>query len=141
MACEHCYAYVYDMLVRPMPRFNTFMFAPLINLKRGMRRPHDFVDGFIRAGSSPKEAHRLAVLFTEAGGVTRPKKMTISSPLPIASIWVDLKLKEIGDLQELHFLHMGGFKPEPLVAVPPPAPAPAPTGLRIRIPKRRNSIT
>jgi hypothetical protein len=113
MECPYCYAYVYDQLCRPVPHRNTFLFAPLVNLERGMKDPHPFVSNFIRASKDPKEIGHVALMFTEAGGVSRPKRMRIQ-PLLVARMWVVEKLKEIGDVDSVHFLHSGGFEPQPL---------------------------
>jgi hypothetical protein len=132
MECPYCYAYVYDQLSRPAPHHRTFFFQMLINLKRGLRDTHSFVGPFMRATSDPKEIGHIALLFVEAGGVSRPKRMKVN-PLVIAHMFVQDKLKDIGDLDQIHFLHTEGFEPEP---PEPPAPPPK-LGLFIRIPKRR----
>ena len=137
MECPYCYAYVYDQLSRPVPHHRTFLFEMLINLKRGLRDTHSFVRPFMRATTDPKEIGHIAVLFVEAGGVSRPKRMKLACPLPIARMWIQDKLKDIGDLDQIHFLHTEGFEPAPPA---PPAPPPK-MALSIRIPKRRNSIT
>ena len=129
MACPYCYAYVYDQLCRPAPHRRTFSFEGLINLKRGMRNPHAYVNMFMRASADPKECSHIALAFVESGGVMRPGRMKIN-PLCVARMWIDEKMKEIGDVDQIHYLHTVGFEPEP----PPPK-------LSIRIPKRRNSIT
>jgi hypothetical protein len=135
MDCPYCYAYVYDQLSRPAPHHHTFLFEMLINLKRGLRDKHAFVRPFMRAITDPKEVGHIAILFVEAGGVTRPKRMKLDCPLPIARLWAEQKLRDIGDLDQLHFIHIHGVQPEP------PPPPPSKTGLSIRIPKRRNSIS
>lgn len=134
--CPKCYAYVYDTIVRPPPFRDTFIYAAVINTKRGLRDVHSFIPDLIRAIEDDLEIPGIAVRFVEAGGICRPKCVNPKYVIPIAEMWVNIKLKEIGDLDQIHFLHSGGCEPE---SVKEPDPAPAP--LRIRIPRRRNSIT
>jgi hypothetical protein len=43
-------------------------------------------------------------------------------------LWMQGRIKDLGNMAEIHFEHSGGFAPEP-----PPAPSGLP--LRIRIPR------
>jgi len=138
--CSKCYAYVHDTLLRPPPFRDTFIYAPVINTKRGLRDVHSFIPDFIRATNDTQEIPGIAVHFMEAGGIFRPKCVNPKYALPISQMWVNIKLKEIGDLDQMHFFHSGGFAPE-LPEPPQSAPLLVPIPLRIRIPKRRNSIT
>jgi len=138
--CSKCYAYVHDTLLRPPPFCDTFLYAPFINTKRGLRDVHSFIPDFIRATNDRQEIPNIADRFVEAGGIRRPKCVNTKYALSVAQIWINVKLKEIGDLDQMHFFHSGGFAPE-LPEPPQSAPLLVPIPLRIRIPKRRNSIT
>lgn len=138
--CSKCYAYTHDTLLRPPPFRDTFLYAAFINTKRGLRDVHSFIPDFIRATNDPQEIPGIAVRFVEAGGIRRLKFKLLMDTLDIAEIWINVKLKEIGDLDQMHFFHSGGYAPD---SMEPPQSAPllVPIPLRIRIPKRRNSIT
>ena len=118
MDCPMCHAYVYDTICRPYA-------APGTNAKRAMKHANIFTPEFTRVAFEEGDYEYLALMFVEAGGVSRT--CLAPDPLPIARSWVVHQLKEIGDIDQIHFSHGGGFEPE--IAPPPP------TGpLRIRIP-------
>lgn len=127
--CRMCRNYVHDTIKHPFSLKDCVIFGPLVNVKRAMRATPAFVPEFIRASFSYHNHEYIAILFVEAGGVIMSKCFNINSVLPVARMWVQNRLKEIGDLDQIHFFHT--------TAPPPPDAIVASNtahGLRIRIP-------
>lgn len=127
--CGMCRAYVYDTIKRPLSIADGVVFGPLINTKRAMRRAMIFIPEFVRASFSDDNHEHLAILFTESGGVCLSKCFNQHSILSIARMWVKNRLKEIGDLDQLHYFHACASPPPDAIVAPNSA-----HGLRIRIP-------
>ena len=134
--CPKCYAYAYDTLIRPHPPNDVVSFGPVINIKRIKKAAHSLTRDFIRASLDPKEVRHLVIMCIEAGGVVRPKTGDRNC-MSIMWFWLQKRFVALGDIGHIHFFHSGGFTPE--VPEEPKVQEAAP--LRIRIPKRRNSIT
>ena len=124
MECKMCHTYVHDALRNPIALAGT---TPM----RAMQYAYLFVPEFVRIGHKRADTEFASLLFVEAGGVKR--SCHIRDPMAVARVWVKLQLQAIGDLDQVHFFHSGGFAPEP---APEPAPA---EPLRIRIPPRKRS--
>jgi hypothetical protein len=132
-----CYAYAYDTLIRPHPPKEVASFGHVIDLKRIKKAGHSLTHDFIRASLNPKDVSYLVMMCVEAGGVMKPKTGTRNC-MSIMWYWLQKRFLALGDIDQIHFFHSGGLAPEepetPVVVAPT-------TPLRIRIPKRRNSIT
>jgi len=113
-----CHTYVNDALTNPVELRGT-------NPRRALKYAYLFVPEFVRVAHEDAEMGFLALLFVEAGGVSR--SCYVRDPMIIGHIWVQHQLKAIGNLKEIHFNHT--------VARPTPAPT---TPLRIRIPPERD---
>lgn len=125
--CPQCYAYAYDTLVRPASRARIDMFEHTVSMPRITKAAHALTPDFIRASVSPGDLTHVVLLCVEAGGVIRPKNRKRNA-FAIIWLWIQERLRELGNMNEIHFEHSGGFAPEL-----PPAPIGLP--LRIRIPK------
>ena len=124
MECLMCNAYVYDTICKPYA-------IPGTNAKRAMKHANIFTPEFVRASYEDSDTTYISLMFVEAGGVER--SCFLRDPIPIAHAWVAHQLKEIGDIDQIHFSHTGGYEPE--VAPPPPTGA-----LRIKIPKTADGL-
>jgi hypothetical protein len=129
LECNMCRAYVYDTIKRPLSIGDGVVFGPLINTKRAMRRAMVFIPEFVRATFDDSNHEHLAILFVESGGVCLSRCFNQQSVLPIARMWVRNRLKEIGDLDQLHYFHACASPPPDAIVAPNSA-----HGLRIRIP-------
>jgi hypothetical protein len=125
--CPQCYAYAYDTLVRPASRTRLDMFEHTINMSRITKAAHTLTREFVRANVTGDLSY-IIVLCVEAGGIVRPKNRKRNA-FAIMCLWIQGRVKELGDISAIHFEHSGGFAPEP-----PPAPS-ALAPLRIRIPR------
>ena len=121
--CPKCYAYASDTLVRPASRARIDMFEHTISIPRITKAAHTLTTEFIRA-SITGDLSYLIILCVEAGGVVPPKNRKRNA-FAIMCLWMQGRMKEIGDMSAIHFEHSGGFVPESL----------PPRVLRIRIPK------
>jgi hypothetical protein len=129
LECDMCRAYVYDTIKRPFSIKDCVIFGPLINTKCAMRRVVVLIPEFIRATFDDKNHEHIAILFVESDGVCLSRCFNQHSVLPIARMWVKNRLKEIGDLDQLHYLHTCASPPPDAIVAPNSA-----HGLRIRIP-------
>jgi len=127
--CPQCYAYAYDTLVRPASRARVDMFEHTVNMPRITKAAHTLTTDFIRASVNKDDLSYIVILCVEAGGVVRPKNRKRNA-FAIMSLWMQWRVKELGDMSAIHFEHSGGFAPE--LPLPPQLPG-AP--LRIRIPR------
>jgi len=125
--CPQCYAYAYDTLVRPASRARVDMFENIISMRRIAKAAHMLTPDFIRASVHPKDLTHAVLLCVEAGGVIPPKNRKRDA-FAIMWLWMQVRLRDLGNMTEIHFEHSGGFAPEP------PVPAPL-APLRIRIPR------
>ena len=125
--CPQCYAYAYDTLVRPASRARVDMFENIISMRRIAKAAHMLTPDFIRASVHPKDMTHAVLLCVEAGGVIPPKNRKRDA-FAIMWLWMQVRLRDLGNMTEIHFEHSGGFAPEP------PVPAPL-APLRIRIPR------
>ena len=125
--CPQCYAYAYDTLVRPASRTRLDMFEHTINMSRITKAAHTLTPDFIRASVTKDDLTHVVILCVEAGGIVRPKNRKRNA-FAIMCLWMQGRVKELGDISAIHFEHSGGFAPEP------PAPS-ALAPLRIRIPR------
>jgi hypothetical protein len=133
LECGMCRAYVHDTIARPFSIKDCVIFGPLINAKRAMRIRHILIPEFVRATFSDKNHEHLAILFVEAGGVVLSKCFNHNSVLPIARLWVNNRLTELGDLDQIHFFHTCASPPPDAIVAPNSA-----HGLRIRVPRHQD---
>jgi hypothetical protein len=124
ISCPKCYAYAYDTLVRPASRARSDMFEHTISIPRIAKAAHTLTPDFIRASVTPSDLTHIVILCVEAGGVVPPKNRKRNA-FAIMWLWMQGRIKDLGDMNEIHFEHSGGFVQESL----------PPRVLRIRIPK------
>jgi hypothetical protein len=105
------------------------MFEHTVNMPRITKAAHTLTTDFIRASVNKDDLSYIVILCVEAGGVVRPKNRKRNA-FAIMSLWMQWRVKELGDMSAIHFEHSGGFAPE--LPLPPQLPG-AP--LRIRIPR------
>jgi len=98
------------------------MFEYTVSMSRITKAAHTLTPDFIRASITPGDLAHVVILCVEAGGVVRPKNRKRNA-FAIMSMWMQGRVKDLGNMTEIHFEHSGGFTPEP-----------APLPLRIRIP-------
>jgi len=127
--CPKCYAYAYDTLVRPASCARIDMFEHTISIPRITKAAHTLTTDFIRASVTPGDLTHIVILCIEAGGVVPPKNRKRNA-FAIMSMWMQGRMKELGNMNEIHFEHSGGFVPESL----------PPRVLRIRIPPCRDEL-
>jgi len=127
--CTMCRNYVHDTIKHPFSIKDGVIFGLLVNVKRALRATPAFVPEFIRASFSDKNHEYLAILFVEAGGVALSQCLSINSVLSVAHMWVQNRLKELGDLGQIHFFHTDASPPPDAIVSKNTA-----HGLRIRIP-------
>ena len=125
--CPQCYAYAYDTLVRPASRARIDMFQHTVSMPRITKAAHTLTPEFIRASVLRGDLSYIVILCVEAGGIVRPTNRKRNA-FAIMWLWMQGRIKDLGNMTEIHFEHSGGFAPEP-----PPAPSGLP--LRIRIPR------
>jgi hypothetical protein len=99
------------------------MFEHTVSMPRITKAAHTLTTDFIRASVTPGDLSYIVLLCVEAGGVVPPKNRNRNA-FAIMSLWMQGRVKDLGNMAEIHFEHSGGFAPEPAL----PAP------LRIRIP-------
>jgi len=122
--CPQCYAYAYDTLVRPASRARIDIFEHIVSMSRITKAAHTLTPEFIRACVTKGDLSYVVILCVEAGGVIPPKNRKRNA-FAIMSLWMQGRIKDLGNMNEIHFEHSGGFVPESL----------PPRVLRIRIPK------
>ena len=123
--CPQCYAYAYDTLVRPASRARVDMFENIISMRRIAKAAHMLTPDFIRASVTPGDLSYIVLLCVEAGGIVRPTNRKRDA-FAIMWLWMQRRLRDLGNMAEIHFEHSGGYAPEP---------PPSPLSLRIRIPR------
>jgi hypothetical protein len=101
------------------------MFEHTVSMPRIAKAAHTLTSDFIRA-SVTGDLSYIVILCVEAGGIVRPKNRKRNA-FAIMCLWIQGRVKELGDISAIHFEHSGGFAPEP--------PAPSGLPLRIRIPR------
>jgi len=124
--CPQCYAYAYDTLVRPASRTRIDMFEHTVSMPRITKAAHTLTTDFIRASVTPGDLSYIVLLCVEAGGVVPPKNRNRNA-FAIMSLWMQGRVKDLGNMAEIHFEHSGGFAPEPALPAPlhiriPPCP-------------------
>jgi len=126
--CSMCSAFVHDTFMRPSSVQEENLMSAWLRLKRiHSLMPHLLPD-FIRACLNDKESPHLMLLLVEAGAVARPPPGKIRHPLELIRLWFRNRVREMGDLDQIHFFHSGGHVPQD-VAISDSGK------LRIRIPK------
>jgi len=125
--CPQCYAYAYDTLVRPASRARIDMFEDTVSMPRITKAAHTLTPEFIRASVLPGDLSYIVILCVEAGGIVRPKNKKRNA-FAIMWLWMQGRIKDLGNMTEIHFEHSGGF-------VPAQPTAPSTPLLRIRIPR------
>ena len=111
-SCAMCSCYVYDVLQHPMRR--NAMFATLMRQDRIKHLLPTLVPEVIRFIKNRQLPHRLShpnLLCVEAGLARKHKYHPIDQPL-VCQHWFVEKIRNIGDLNMLHFHHTGGYCPE-----------------------------
>ena len=122
--CLACSAFVYDVLQQPTD--SKLMYSDMMRQKRLTRIMPELVreiSRFIIQNSGYLNLNSYLVLrCVEEGLVHQARKYNLD-PRTICTIWVNAKVKEIGELRQIHTMHSGGFSP-----------------LRIRIPADKDDL-
>jgi len=119
--CKACSVFVHDVLQRPID--SNVMYSDMMRQKRLLRIMPELVREiarFIRNKSGYLNINSYLVLrCVEEGLVHQARKYNLD-PRTICKIWVNSKVKEIGDLDQIHIMHSGGFSnPSPLrISIP-----------------------
>ena len=107
-----CSAFVYDVLQQPTD--SKLMYSDMMRQKRLTRIMPELVreiSRFIIQNSGYLNLNSYLVLrCVEEGLVQQARKYNLD-PRTICKIWVNAKVKEIGDLRQIHTMHSGGFSP------------------------------
>jgi hypothetical protein len=100
------------------------MFKNIVSMPRIAKAAHALTTDFIRASVTKDDLSYIVILCLEAGGVIPPENKKRDA-FAIMWLWMQGRIKDLGDISAIHFEHSGGFVPESL----------PPRVLRIRIPR------
>ena len=109
-SCPMCACYVYDVIQSPYP--STALFSELIRQDRIKHLYSVLVPEIIRLikvnRKNPGTGYHCTLICLEAGLARRKR---INQTL-VCQHWFAEKIRTIGDLNQLHFHHTGGYCPE-----------------------------